>query len=141
MSRFRAQPRGVFETVLRWIIFSVGIALIPLVVSPVIAFARGTPLDLLLFSSHGELLIVSAAISAAAIGQLIGSGRNLILAKVFCGGFCVVMAVLVSILFGDFSSTIKSDGVIDPHRVTVISAIVFGFTIASSGSSVALAEV
>jgi len=129
------------DKILRWLIFSVVIALLPLAFNLLRFSSRGTPLSLLTILSNGELLLISAAIAAAAAGELFASGQNYIKAKLFAGGGCVIVLILASFLFADISVAIASGEKISQEAVSTNSIVIFILTVVASGSCVALSEV
>jgi hypothetical protein len=128
------------ERVVRWLIFSVIIALLPLAFNYLRIFIRGTIPSLILLLSHGELLLVSAAIAATAIGELVASGEERKIAKYVAGGGCVSILFLASALFAEISSAIYSGASISSELVSSSSTLMFGFTVISSISCIVLAE-
>ncbi len=102
---------------------------------------RGENPDMNLVVSRGELLIVSAAIAAGAVGELIASGRALAIPKLISGGGCILILFLASLWFADISVAAISGQVIDARTVSVYSMYIFAFTVVSSGSSLVLAGI
>ena len=129
------------EKLVRWIIFGVIIGLLPILFDVIRNLTRGQQLRFNQISSRGELLLVSAVISASAIGELIASGNSLIVAKLVSGGSCVVMLFFSSLCFADISSELSNDpSSLIPNIVSKLSFIVFFWTVVVSGISVALGE-
>jgi hypothetical protein len=95
----------MIERLLRWFIFSVAIALMPLLFRLFDALSRGGGVQLPALLAHGELLLVTSAITAAGLGEVIGvrrldEGQNLGgLGFVFMGGGCVITLMLSSWYF------------------------------------------
>jgi hypothetical protein len=125
------------ERLLRWFIFSVVIALAPLIYSFLSALTHQRPMGLFLISGHGEILLLSAAISAAAIGELFSSKPGKGIPKLLAGGGCVTILFLASLWFEDIVSSTE------PIRMSVVeygSLAMFVSALVSSGSCIALAE-
>jgi hypothetical protein len=76
---------AVVDKFLRWVIFGVIVAVVPLVFAYVNLMVKGTP-DLVKVLGGGELLIVISAICAGGVGELIGSGDEYQTAKIISGG-------------------------------------------------------
>ncbi len=131
----------LIERLVRWFIFSVTIALLPLMFNYFRLLGRGENPDMNLVVSRGELLIVSAAIAAGAVGELIASGRALAIPKLISGGGCILILFLASLWFADISVAAISGQVIDARTVSVYSMYIFAFTVVSSGSSLVLAGI
>ena len=124
----------------RWLIFSVVVALLPLVVNLLSLATRGRTPSFSLVSSHGELLLVSAAIAAGGIGELFGSSANYRTRKITAGGGCVIVFFISSFWFADLSSTAAMGITINTHVVSSGSLILFLLTVVSTASCVALSE-
>jgi hypothetical protein len=67
----------------KWLIFSVLLALLPLALNYLHVLTRGGDPTLERLLGKGELLLIAASISAAAVGSVIGSGKDRLIAKVF----------------------------------------------------------
>lgn len=120
--------------------FSVFIALLPLLFNGLAAFGRQSAVTLSTMLGRGELLLISGAIAAAAIGEIIASGEDHKVRKLFAGGGCVLVLALTSLWFADISTAYKAGTLIDEGVVAIGSLIIFLATIITSGSCVALSE-
>ncbi len=130
------------EKMVRWVIFSVVIALLPIIFNYLSMLTKGLPTSLEIVISRGELLIVSAAINAAAIGELFGSGTtNKRIPKIIAGGVCVIILLLTSLWFADIVATILLNKPVESRIIMLGSVAAFLSTVLASGSSVALSEV
>jgi uncharacterized membrane protein len=63
---------GIPEKLVKWFLFSVVVALLPLIFAWLITAPKGISQAI----SKGELFIISATICAAAIGDLIGKAKK-----------------------------------------------------------------
>lgn len=137
---WRAKDGTMAEKFTVWLIFSVILALAPIMFNAILTFITGkTPtLDQLL--KNGELLIIAVAIGADAIGKLFGSGPNRKLLKITAGGGCTLLIIFSSLLFSAISTNALGTS-LDPARVATISSIMFFMTVVTSGSCTLLAEV
>lgn len=129
----------------RWFIFSVMMALLPLWFHLLSQFPDGGGGSwlmtwLITSCSHGELLLVTAAVSGAAIGELIGSGNRALFAKLIAGVGCAVVLVLASLGFAYVVGTLDRSASLTPEAIAFGSLAMLVFGIVSSGSCVALAE-
>ena len=132
----------MLEKVIRWLIFSVLIALLPIGFNYLSMKTKSIPTSLEIICAQGELLIVSAALNAAALGELFGSGpASLMIAKIIAGGVCVIILLLTSLWFADIAATILLNKPLDANIIMKGSLFAFFGTVAASGSSVALSEV
>lgn len=126
------------EKVIYWFIFNVIIALLLFIVNLLVIVVKDDPLNLINLFARGELLIVSAAIAADAIGELILKGNNLNkYLKMIMGGLCVILLSVTSLLFATIAADIAS---FKPERISVVSLYIFAGTFIISGSSKALTE-
>ena len=82
------------ENLMRWFVFSVLVALLPLVLNALIVATDAEPFSLVQLVARGELLIIAAALCAGAIGDLIGRGTQRASAKIVAGGACVMLLFL-----------------------------------------------
>ena len=135
------KSRVISEKLVRWLVFSVAISLLPLVFNFLRAYGRGATPSLIDLNAHGELLLISAAIAAAAIGELVASGGRYQIAKIIAGGGCVLVLAVASLWFADISAPTSSGALVDYVRVSNASTVVFMFTVISSASCVVLSEV
>lgn len=55
----------------RWAIFTVALALVPLLIALLALLTYSRPLSLTAITEHGELLLIAVAIGGSAIGELI----------------------------------------------------------------------
>jgi hypothetical protein len=109
----------VLPQLLQWFVFSVLVILLPIGVSVLAARTRNAHLDLFSSISDGELLLGSAAMTAAAVGEMVGSaftsgpkngsvlGGSL---KVLLVGTSVFLVALAMAWFGIISDTVHSGG-------------------------------
>jgi hypothetical protein len=134
------EAKRMAEKLVRWLVFSVIFALLPLAFNYLRISIRGTAPTLALLLSRGELLLVCAAIAATAIGELIGSGGERKIAKYVAGGGCVFVLFLASALFAEISTAIYSGAPVNSEFVSNSSIFVFGFTLISSTSCIVLVE-
>jgi len=90
---------------IRWLIFSVALALVPLGVGWLIQLTHNQEPTLESLLAHGELLLIAAALCAAAVGELIGSGDALLGRKLVAGGISLVLVVVAAIYFADVAAS------------------------------------
>jgi hypothetical protein len=124
------------ERFARWLVFGVVIALLPLGFKYVVGLTDGPPPSTTTLLAHGELLLVSVAVAAAAVGELIGRGRRRVVFKLLAGGGCVATILFSSLYF----AVVSERTVAHPEVVARMSMLLFGLTIVASGSCIALAE-
>jgi hypothetical protein len=118
----------------------VAVALLPLAFNAL----RLRTLDPAAIFGRGELLLVTAALTAAAIGDLLGpeDSQARVVGKLFIGGGCVVELVLASAWVGDISAALRgTEGAsLDPGHVASMSGVLFAFAVAAGGSAKVLSQ-
>jgi len=127
--------------IVKWFIFSVIIALLPIIFNLLIVLSNGVAPSLEILTSRGELLLVAAGIAASAIGELIASGQNYMTPKLLAGGSCVIILSLASLYFAHISATIILGKTLDANVVSYTSMYLYIFAILSGASCIVLAEV
>lgn len=128
------------EKIIKWLIFSVVLALLPFAFNYLRLSSRSIDPTFINIFGNGELLLVAAGIAAAAVGDLIGSGSGHKIAKLFAGGGSVVVLCLASLHFADVAS-LKNSPTFDADVVVVSSMWFFIFAIISGAGCISLGEV
>ena len=124
------------EKLIRWFIFSVLSALVPLAIGYMaLTLDRREP-SLQMVTARGELLLISSTIASAAVGELIAGGRNKATQKLLAGGSCMLLVLLSSLFF----AAIQGRQHADPESVLVTSLWLFAGTLLASSSCVYLAH-
>ncbi len=83
----------------RWAIFSVAVSLIPLIFSFIYLTTVGPTPAFFDLISDGELLLISVALTGAAIGEVIDKKTARIKSRLASGGGCFLVASLSSSYF------------------------------------------
>jgi len=136
---YKFKKKRVIEEITVWLIFSVFIALLPILFNFLAAYYFGKDSMMSGILSRGELLIVAVAIGAEATGKLISSdkpGQKIV--RIIAGGGCVILIILSSTLFAITSNNQESILVVE--RVTNNSVILFFIMLITSGSCVLISE-
>ena len=128
------------EKVVRWLLFGVGIAIVPICLNYLTLSGRGVSPSFTMLISRGELLLVAAVISAEAISRLIGSEKKRGIRKVLAGGGCIIILFLCAGWFASISADLATGNHVDAQVVTYNSIWMFMFALISGGSCVALEE-
>lgn len=130
------------EKLIRWFIFSVVIALTPILFNIIsILFSEEINFSFFLLVSKGESFLISAVIAAAAIGDLIATGKKWVIGKILSGGSCVILLLLSSYLFSHISSLAPIELHAQIGNVNFTSIFIFSCTVFSSGFCVGLAKI
>ena len=124
----------------RWLIFSVVLSLVPLGVSALIRATRGQAVTLESLLANGELLLIAAALTSAAVGDLLGGTGKRPVRELIAGGSCIVLLAVSALYFADVSAARASQSTIDLGLVRSISIVLFSCALLSSGSCVLLSE-
>lgn len=132
--------RDVIEKLVRWLIFSVTVALLPIMFNYLLLLTNGQTPTVTMIFYRGDILLISSTISAGAIGELIGSSDKLKIAKYIVGGLCVILLFLTSAWFASLTSLVNS-ATFDPEFTANNSIILFIATVMSSASCIILSEV
>ena len=135
----KTKEQKAIENFTVWLIFSVFLALTPLIFNGVTDFINGSNVDLSHLLGKGELLIVSVAIGADATGKLIGSGRRNRLFQIIAAGACIILVIISSLLFAVISRSTGNP--IDINRVSSSSCLMFLMIIIAGASCTLLAEI
>jgi hypothetical protein len=103
--------------------------------------SAGKELSLESIFGGGELLLIGAAISAAAIGELVVGNTYRKKTKLTISGACIFLLALNSLWFADVSSARMNQTTYDYSIVASGSVIMFLVTLLVSGLCIALSEV
>lgn len=128
---------STWEKMTRWIIFNVIIALLPLLLNYFIIRTSGRAADMAMLIAKGEILLISAAIAAGAIGELLNGGDGHRIAKYVAGGSCVILLFMTAGWFTHIH------GLTSPANIDFItsnSIVLFIATMVTSAWCVTLSE-
>ncbi len=129
-------------TLLRWGLFGVLIALLPIAANKISAVTDGSPLPADELLARGELLLVSVGVCAAAIGELfakdMGSMLNL---RLGIGGASLVLILASAVWFAEIASAGRDGDVINTSAVAVGSCVIFAFAALLGACAMIVAEV
>lgn len=129
------------EKLIRWGVFSVLFALLPICFHVLKIASAGKGLSLESVFGSGELLLIGAAISAAAIGELvIGNAYKRNIKLIVCGA-CIFLLALNSLWYADVSGAANGQTAYDLGVIASGSVTMFLVTLVVSGLCVVLSEV
>jgi hypothetical protein len=127
----------------KWLLFSVVFALAPLIAdyffqsvhptSGVAAPWQGVFIK-------GELLLVSAAISGAGVGELIGTGKDWLPFKLLCGGCCIVILFVAVALYSGIANDVRLGIDYDKAQLATRSIWIFIATLGAGFGCILMAE-
>jgi hypothetical protein len=128
-------------SIVRWGIFVVALALLPILISVLGAVTRGDHLGLTTLFEQGELLLVSAAIVGAALADLVTEdGRGFRTLKLTVGGAAALVVIAASAWFADIAAGRRDGSPLDSQSIAVGSLVVFGFAVVAGLSCIVVAE-
>jgi hypothetical protein len=127
--------------VVRWSIFSVAFALLPIGVNGLSAATRNRGIAYDDLVGRGELLLVTAAIAAASAGELFGDKESrLRTTRLFLVGMSFLVVCLSSYWFADIAAGLQSNQVLDRYVIATGSSAVFIFAFIISACSIIVSE-
>jgi hypothetical protein len=133
--------KNSFSRLSRWLIFTVCLALLPVLSAAVRMRTFSKPVSLAILTAHGELLLVATAVGGSAIGELISSRtRKKSSLKVICGGMCLLAIIMSSGWFADIASTQEASGLMDPSFIAYGSLTMMILALLAGGSCVVISE-
>jgi hypothetical protein len=132
------------EKVLKWLMFSVLLALVPIAFGVLSYASRNSGLGLQVSTarilSHGELLLVASALCAAAVGESFGEGKKYRIPKLLSAGCAIIILLFSALYFADASAAYLAEVEYNENLVRTTSIYVFIAAVIASGSCIALAE-
>ncbi|WP_281558288.1 hypothetical protein [Thalassomonas sp. RHCl1] len=105
----------------KWIIFSVLLALIPLISNYAIQLTFDFSPTITSILQKGELSLITVALCATAIGELVASGNQNIIEKLVFSGLCILILIFSAIYFTAISMGEYFVLVIDGRNTQLIS--------------------
>ena len=131
----------MMEKIIRWIIYGVAIALLPLIFQLIILIASGAKASLVAVTSQGELLLISVCMVAAAIGEIIICDTNKKKFKMISVGSCLLLLIMSALLFAVISQSNPLSISLDNNAISDISLYLYFCSLISSGCCVYLSGV
>ena len=136
---FGGGREAMVEKIVHFLI-AVAVSLTPIAFNALRMLTRGQSPTLEALSGRGAILLVAAAISASAIGELFASGADKRLRKRLAGGSTIIILLLTSFWFADISGAVLSGEAIDLRMVTIGSVMMLVMSTIGGASCVALSE-
>jgi hypothetical protein len=121
---------GRAEKLVRWIMFSVLMSLVPLAASYFGLRLDRRPVHLEMLVARGELLLICTTLGAAAIGELFPSGRENAIGKMFAAGTSLLGLVVCSLYF----AAVQSRPAADAEPILSASIWLFAGMLVAGGS-------
>jgi hypothetical protein len=129
------------DKVLRWLMFGVLFATLPLVLNLLLALTRDLQVNWAHLLGQGELLLVSAGVAASGAGELSGeSVRELRRFQIVLSGSAYLIVCLASVWFASTATLRVAGQKVDESVVAYGSLIVFATSIITGACCVALSR-
>lgn len=145
MPRAEFESRGFKGTmrirIIRWLIFGVLIALLPLLFSLVSRRNDGQNFAVAAMLGRGELLLVIAGLCSAACGEIIGTGREWPALKIAAGGSALVILSLATSSYAHIATRIAGNFPVAVETICHDSLWLYAAGFLASAGCVVLAEV
>jgi hypothetical protein len=121
---------------LRWFLFAVVISLVPLLFTGLTLWGDDKIVSLAALWPHGELLLISTAIAAEAIGGMIPTGPNAGSAKIVSTGACTILLFISALWY----AVIQAHPGFKADKISESSLALFALTLVAALCCKALAE-
>lgn len=119
----------MINKIIKWLIFSVLVGLLPLFLNTLQTLIRGDRVILETLLVRGDLLLIGNAITAGAIGELFARKNNheewVEIIKTICGGLSVIIIIINSFWFSQIEFYTSSEQTFDESFVALASPIFF----------------
>jgi len=136
-----AKLAEIREALVRWMIFTVAFGVLPVAFNALTAITRGDQVAYVNLVANGELLLISAAISAAAAGELsTATERTLPATRSLLIGMSLLVVCVASLWFADIASAVRSHEPVDRDAIMVGSTVVFAFATITGGCCMTLSR-
>jgi hypothetical protein len=134
----RSRSRGGFAPLLRWLLFTMLITLLPVMFIATNQVMVAQPVSIDSLFSRGELLLISTALCAASITRLVVRPHPTVVAIVVAGS-CMLLLFVSSTLYAAVVTSAQHGIAGSLHSVAVQSIFIFVFTLIASASATLLA--
>lgn len=133
--------RFIFRKLLGWFIFTLIFSLLPIYLNWLSGVSRDQALTMVNLTSHGELLIISVAITAAALGEIITNDpKRLPELKIISIGTSMVILVISSWWYSDITTALRLGEEMNLVITSRYSLAIFLLAVLTSAINVALSE-
>jgi hypothetical protein len=92
------------------------------------------------FICRGELQLISVALLATGIGELIGSKQTAVIGKIVLGGIAIVLSFIFAMWFGAISSQIIAGGAHPQSGNEIYAILSFLFAVIVGGACLVISE-
>jgi hypothetical protein len=131
----------VWTPLLRWLLFSVLIAVLPIGFNGIFMVNRSEPLVWKSLLAHGELYLISVAVTAAALGEMFGREGGKKLTRMCLTGLSCILIAISSVLFADTASIARqAEGQMNIDFVAWGSITFFVFSVVTGACCIVVSE-
>ena len=130
----------MWASFLKWLMFQICFGLLPIGLNAVRILAEGDSFTWTKILSRGELLLISCALSAGAIGDIVAINTRHIGTRIVAVGCCVVSLFLGAYSYAQLSGQISSGNGYNAPFVAVYSTWLYLFSVVASGGCIFLGE-
>jgi hypothetical protein len=127
------------KKIAQWLVFSVGLSMVPLLFTYLASLVSGTDLVYSDIVARGELFLILIALCGAGIGDMIVSRNSGGISGIVVGGLTVLILALSALLYA-FINGSNSSTRLDREMIAYISTCFFVLGVISSACCVAYAE-
>lgn len=128
------------EKWLRWLLFGVVVGFLPFAFPAIKAVVEGPAPTLASIFGRGDLFLITATLVAASFGDLIASGKEQAISKIWAGFFCLFIFIICIVWFGVVASALDTHAKYDVVLTSKDSLWLFGCAIAVCSGTVILAD-
>lgn len=95
----------MFHKLLKWAIFSVLIALLPLMLKALYCVIHNDKcFEWQYLLGHGELFLISVGLSSRSVGEILSINASNRISRLICGGAGIIITILAAFVFADISA-------------------------------------
>lgn len=135
----------IIERMVRWVVFSAILALVPLVFSVFRVAARNEQMSLeesvTFVLLGGELFLIGAILCGSGLGELVGDRYRFLLPKTLLAGFMLSILLFSAMSFADVTALQFSGEPVNARFVQRSAWLVYASAVISSTCSVGMSEV
>ena len=133
---------AIWDKTLRWLFFSVIIAVLPILFNGLSAVTRNERIEWRELFTHGELLLAAAIISAGAGSELFGRSSAVFRrTRLIMVGMTYLIFFLASLWFASIADLIREGGKMNTDLVAWGSVLIFFASVVTGACCMVLSEV
>jgi hypothetical protein len=129
----------MLDRLINWLMFSAGLALLPIMFNALSTVTRSENTSLGTLVQNGELLLVTGALAATALGEILQADDPRT-SRSIVGGSALFILALASYYFADISIGRRLDEQLDVVVIQNISLVLYSFSVLVGASAIAIRE-